>query len=594
MDPLTVLVREAAQNSWDARDGSDRPVVFEMAGRTLGDAVVRTLQEDVFGTLSDIGGLPLNDELRVVGLAGLYISDRNTKGLGGPIQANQVDSERKYDWADFVLNVGKASTQEHSGGTYGFGKTIAYVVSKAHTIVIHTRTSYLGKPVTRLIASTIGNQFDLDGTLFTGRHWWGREKNGGPVPVENAEADALALDLGMPLFSEGEFGTNILVLSPDFGDRTPQQGMTFISESILWHLWPKMIADDHGGAMSFGISWNDEKIPVPVPEDRPPLQAFVKALRAITTEQPPEEQPPGLQRNLIARKRPKTEVGDLATLPVVVQLRAEVDDGSDPENDDSPRPASPFADQSCHHVALLRTPELVVDYVSGAPSPEGGIEWAGVFRVREAHDNTFALAEPPTHDSWQPSLLPDRTDRSIVSKALSDIQMIVAARWGSSKPEIPTSVSSTSVVADALGYILGPVAAQGKGRPEQPAPTSRHQVRKAKIELLSAGPQIIDGSPATFARLRVTPRSSTQSTRLRIEIGVALEGAASDDSIDSNLRLLNAVIGESSHPLNGHQAFISIPGNAQCEVLLLAKRSLSSAILWKITVEESNEIDMTA
>ena len=74
-----------------------------------------------------------------------------------------------------------------------------------------------------------------------------------------------------------------------------------------------------------------------------------------------------------------------------------MDDGHDPEDPDSPRAAAAITG-ICHHVALLRTPELVVDYLEGPPPPEGGTEWAGVFRADDDQDKHFAPAEPPTHD----------------------------------------------------------------------------------------------------------------------------------------------------------------------------------------------------
>ena len=49
-------------------------------------------------------------------------------------------------------------------------------------------------------------------------------------------------------------------------------------------------------------------------------------------------------------------IGDLVTLPFVATERAAVDDGHRADDADSPRSASPFTDQACHHTALLRTP----------------------------------------------------------------------------------------------------------------------------------------------------------------------------------------------------------------------------------------------
>ena len=104
-----------------------------------------------------------------------------------------------YDWVDFVLNVGEANTQGHTGGTYGFGKTISYVVSKANAVVIHSRTMHQGRLETRLIACAIGEKFTRGQKLFTGRHWWGESGGDVPIPVTGREADRIAGLVGMPV-----------------------------------------------------------------------------------------------------------------------------------------------------------------------------------------------------------------------------------------------------------------------------------------------------------------------------------------------------------------------------------------------------------
>ena len=120
LDPLTVLVRETAQNSWDAGARRDKPVDFSIEGWNLEDSERKALQSRVFTEAKMVNGVDLEHSLDSTALTGIYISDRNTLGLGGPLRADQEDTNNIYDWVDFVLNVGKANTQGHSGGTYGF------------------------------------------------------------------------------------------------------------------------------------------------------------------------------------------------------------------------------------------------------------------------------------------------------------------------------------------------------------------------------------------------------------------------------------------------------------------------------------------
>ena len=62
-----------------------------------------------------------------------------------------------------------------TGGTYGFGKTISYIVSSVNSVVIHSRTKHRGRFRSRLIACAIGDEFTYERKLLTGRHWWGQE-----------------------------------------------------------------------------------------------------------------------------------------------------------------------------------------------------------------------------------------------------------------------------------------------------------------------------------------------------------------------------------------------------------------------------------
>ena len=88
-DRLTVLVRESAQNSWDARISDDTQVRFSMDFRTLDDelrnAWLGTLRQESHMAGTDIEGA-LSEPAPVI----LFISDRGTKGLEGPTRATRL------------------------------------------------------------------------------------------------------------------------------------------------------------------------------------------------------------------------------------------------------------------------------------------------------------------------------------------------------------------------------------------------------------------------------------------------------------------------------------------------------------------------
>src|SRR5215467_13440847 len=81
LDPLTVLVREAAQNSWDARLG-DTSVVFGIAGWSLDGAQRTFLKKHVFRHAPP--NIPFEKFFEKKPANVLAVYDRGTTGLTGP------------------------------------------------------------------------------------------------------------------------------------------------------------------------------------------------------------------------------------------------------------------------------------------------------------------------------------------------------------------------------------------------------------------------------------------------------------------------------------------------------------------------------
>ena len=580
MDPLTVLVRETAQNSWDARDDSGLPVRFVIAGKVLSAMEVSALAKRVFPGHESVVGTGLGDVLASPEVGALYLTDKQTKGLGGPLLASLVDDSDVYDWVDFVLNVGIANSQSQSGGTYGFGKTIAYVVSKASSVVVFSRTTYEGVAVSRLMACAIGEKFSADGKWHTGRHWWGVRREGACIPVEGAEAEALAQAIGMPRYEDGEFGTSILVIDPNFGDRSAAQAMTFIAETVLWHLWPKLMGRPGVPRMDIRVHWNDTDVPIPQPEDRPPLDSFVSAYAALT-DASNRSLVPGFERKSIGRLRPKRIlVGELGTLPAVFRARASVNDGHDPADSESPSPAAAIVTARSHHVALLRSPDLVVQYLEGPPSPESGMEWVGVFRVDDALDGLFSQSEPPTHDAWQPELL-EKHNRSTVTKALKDIRTAVTERWGERRLVMPADVSSAAVVAERLSHLVGNSYGGGAASAsrERTATASRP---RAHVEVLTAMPLMIGDEPGAQTLVRVTPKSGTEKTLVTVSVGVAIDGSSEAAALDPRVRLTEARYSDTVVPLLGTSFQFVVHSADATDVETNAARSEEHSLLFDI------------
>lgn len=584
LDPLTVLLRETAQNSWDARLSDDLSVNFTVEGWDLDSDEITALRDSVFTDVREARGIELAAALRRQPVRALYIYDRNTRGLGGPLSADEHVADGVYNWVDFVLNAGKGNEDGGTGGTYGFGKTIAYVVSRVSTVVIHSRTIYKGRPQSRLIACAIGTQFDKRSRLYTGRHWWGVRVDEGPHPLTGPAADRLALDIGMPEFQQGETGTNLLILDPELNGRTPAQAMTFLAEAAAWNLWPKRVPRGAYTPMEISVTWNGEATPIPDPVDRPPLDGFVRAFEGILAEGT-QPLPPGGRIESISVQRPKTIAGDLATVPLVYRPRPIVDDGSDPADPDAPVPAMPIRDR-CHHVALLRQPELVIDYLEGPLLPDSTLEWAGVFRCCSGNDRLFAQAEPPTHDRWNPELMPKGPERTIVNVTLGEIRRALDDRWAQ-RPSGPAGpVSGTAYIADMLGKLVGSVEGSGKGRPAGRTTTgSASSPRQPRLEIVAAGPAEMADSIGTVATVRITPPPGSNGVRLKVGVSAALDGTTGSDDIDPDLQLLEARFGPETVAMKGTTGELRIGTGDPTELMILVGRGPATTVLFDLEAE---------
>lgn len=386
LDPLTVLVREAAQNSWDASRG-DGPVEFSINLQRMGGEAAAWREELLPGP-DDESNLRLADALTEDSVV-LFISDRNTVGLGGPTRAGTKPAEGETpNFVQFIRDVGEPRDKEYGGGTYGFGKGIFYRLSRSGAIIVDTQT--VGPQLARrLIGAALGESYYVDDQRYTGRHWWGIKTDLIADPFEGDAAARIAARLGFPSFADGASGTSIAIIGADLGcaqdgddesHRTIDGAAQFLGSSIVWHLWPKFIPDDAGQCMRFRILVNGEEMELPSPEELDEFAPFVESLRAVRNREGTDYLRTVPPKNAGTLAVSLTAASSLSTSPLVDAAR--------------PFPASP------HHIARMRNVELVVDYLSGPPCADTRLTYYGVFKASLDADFAFAAAEPPTHDSW--------------------------------------------------------------------------------------------------------------------------------------------------------------------------------------------------
>jgi hypothetical protein len=386
LDLLTILVRESAQNSWDARTG-DTTVDYYLDLRVVSPAHAPTWREMLTKNIPAHEHLPLRQSISSPVIRVLTVSDRGTTGLGGPTRADNAVVEN-HDFVSFIRNIGEPRDTELGGGTYGFGKGIFYLLSRPGTVLIHTRCRVPGGFETRLMGCALWKSYaegeGLSGRRYTGRHWWGTHSSDGVVePLIGAEAEATAERLGLRGFGQEETGTTVVVIDPDLGEREIQDAGAYLAETIAWNLWPKMLADSADGIppMRFSVQCDGIAVPVPNPRETTPLDMFVAAYEAMRSKQDRKE--------LWYMGHPKTKLGTLGLEKRFL-----------PPFTETPAAETAGIGGTVHHVCLMRTAELVVTYHAGPKPAAEYVSYAGVFRADVELDSTFAQSEPPTHDAW--------------------------------------------------------------------------------------------------------------------------------------------------------------------------------------------------
>ena len=515
LDPLEVLVREAAQNSWDARR-NDTKVQFNIDLRRMGDRSAEWMRQFV----------PSRDEVDIHGLDGalspdstlLTVSDRGTVGLGGPGRAGvQGDAGERSDFVQFIRNVGEPRDTPLGGGTYGFGKGIFYRLSHASAILVDSR---FGPSLEerRLMGAAVGRSYFRSGRRFTGRHWWGLVgEDNVPDPLTGPQASDLVTQLDLRGFHVQETGTDIVVLGAELGTdqsgepRSPRAAGEYLVSAILWHLWPKMVGEA-AERMEFSVSVEGEPIPLPDPRRVAGLGAFVDALESVRLGNGDS-----FERTVAPRY-----VGQFDT---AVGASSRSEGGIEAL-------ARPFELPS-HHVARMRQAELVVDYFEGPTHPNPSLEYGGVFRASPDADQHFAAAEPPTHDAWVERGLAG-SDRGVVVGARTFLRRRLEERFGQTAGSGTADAVGVAGFARRLGGLIEHLPATRPGDdPTEGVSGTVNREGGASAPLptgsgirLTQPTKVVDGPDGPVFEKRVALPASPRGATYQAEAQVRLEGGA--------------------------------------------------------------------
>lgn len=510
----SVLVRETAQNSWDART-RERDVDFVINMRLLTPEATAILREVCFPeTATDVDIV----ESMAQPIWVLEISDRGTVGLRGPTRNDlSVPEGTPTNFVDLVFNFGGKHEITAEGGTYGFGKTVAYKASRLGTVLMWSRVQTDAGLEDRMIGSSIGDRFDMDGFRYTGRHWWGRMIGGHIQPLTGVAASRLGEAVFSKGFTDGESGTSILVLCPELGSESPEQDVVRLVEAVRWHLWPKRLEAQEGDVtMNIDVQFNGRSVQI-FPEGliNPLLDSLNTCLRAVRAVQADQEAPASFPPVVVEEvwcQRPLTLLGHLALQRY------------------QHRPMDTFAEEivpieePARHVALMRnSAELVVKYLPALPLGEPGFRWMGVFKPVPEMDPVFASSEPPAHDDWVPDGVEDRWGRTQVRVGLRRIKDI-ADRFAQ-PPGLPEdqygSQRSVAGIADALADLV-PMVTASRPEPRTSASSSRPGKRKPKVEVTRQilGPSDAGGNRLVGVELHISGGALPVDLTARGSIGV--------------------------------------------------------------------------
>lgn len=480
LHPLAILIREFAQNSWDARSpDTDRPVRFEIDGFELNADQRMVLTEDVFTDLEDSGVLGLrrilktnkNNKIRAI-----VLSDWETVGLGGVTDPRQVDPSGKSAWSSYLHDIGSGQSEAAGhGGRYGMGRTSAYGVSKVKTIVVYTRTrdGESGREQSRLVAVSIGGNPTAGSERLTGRVWWGKIEDDLAEPIVGMHADRIARDIGFKPRREGELGLSVMVIDPSYtnatGEGTFEESMELIAESVLWNLWPKFVTNAR--SMEIVVRLEGHEIPIPDPSDHPILNEFIELGAAVRRWGKP------------GRAKPKKIVG-INCEPITYRkellgylaLKAFVHPKDKAADIERLRQLGGITTPA-NHVLLMRSPELVVEYRSMKTETEEPFNLVGMFvPINEsAIDEAFALAEPVAHDRWHEANIPEERsqERGYVKTTLRRIEQLFdsAVKQLAAQHGAETETEHLKRASRELSEHLLPRRATSKPRePQPPAP----------------------------------------------------------------------------------------------------------------------------
>ena len=210
---LDLFVREVLQNSLDAANKKAKYVNVDF----IYGSFKRKIFAEEFEMLSAFTrGTCVGEDEHFIA-----VRDSNTSGLTGPINKKSVDDGKFGNLIKLVFDLGKPQDGLGSGGSWGYGKTLYYRLSKLGFVLYYSRIkNNSGKYESRLVACMVEDETS-DKSLIpsvansskSGIAWWGKKiEDNKIVPETNEEYISKIINIfGIKPYENEETGTTIII-----------------------------------------------------------------------------------------------------------------------------------------------------------------------------------------------------------------------------------------------------------------------------------------------------------------------------------------------------------------------------------------------
>lgn len=410
---IELLFRELIQNSNDARIDADSQIEVDIK-------ISKWVKDQFYviaNSLSKIENSRLLSSLhrevsKQPDIYALYFTDKNTKGLNGPISARIQSKDRNF--VNFFYKTGKSSeADQEGGGSKGHGRGVLFLHSQFGTTLTFTRFLVEGKARTRFYGMTIDQDFNRNGQNYTGRWFWGKKNVSNPdlpVPFENEEADFIAKQFDMFDLLGNSTGTVLCVISPFHisDSESCEDYLKSINFFAQKYIWPHLIRNNDGSQsikLSLTNLKNEKDFPnVETPDS--PVNKYVEIYKSYLKNNPQGNLIPILSsnnseialRNNVYNIRTNEKLG---VFNWVKRLKLDKSIVSDTSKSEYEEGASGIENTGTDvtGIAFFRTPKLVVTYYE-TQFKSIDSEIIGFFESSKRGNPFFSASEDVTHDKW--------------------------------------------------------------------------------------------------------------------------------------------------------------------------------------------------